>query len=72
MDLGLSPQVEVYNLAFGDFIGGIDDFSDQITSNNGDRHNVLATVADTAFNFWRFYPDVFILFRAVSLKVKKV
>jgi hypothetical protein len=62
MDLGLSSQVEVYNLAFGDFIGGIDDFSDQITSNNGDMDNVLATVADTAFNFWKLHPDAFILF----------
>jgi hypothetical protein len=35
---------------------GTDDFSDQITSNNGDMEMVLATVADTTFSFWEKYP----------------
>lgn len=61
--LGLSPQMEIYNLAFGDRIAGTNDYSDQITSNNGDTDKVLATVADTAFEFWNYFPNAFILFQ---------
>ncbi len=57
MQLGLPPQIEVYNLAFGDRITGTDDFSDQITSNNGDMEMILSTVADTTFSFWESYPQ---------------
>jgi hypothetical protein len=57
IELGLPPQMEVFNLAFGDRIAETDDFSDQITSNNGDMEMVLATVADTTFSFWEKYPQ---------------
>ena len=57
MKLGLPPQMEVYNLAFGDKISETDDFSDKISSNNGDMEKVLSTVADTTFYFWEKYPQ---------------
>jgi hypothetical protein len=53
---GIPSQMEVYNLAFGDRIAGTDDFSDKVTSNNGDMVMVLSTVADTTFYFWQKYP----------------
>lgn len=56
IERGIPPQMEAYNLAFGDRIAGTDDFSDQVTSNNGDMEMVLATVADTTFSFWEKYP----------------
>jgi hypothetical protein len=59
---GLPIDADVYNLAFGDENIGEGDFSDLITSNNGDTDKVLATVADTAFNFWEYYPNAFIFF----------
>lgn len=55
--VGLPPQLEVYNLAFGDRIAGTDDFSDKMPSNNGDMEKVLATVVDTTFYFWKKYPQ---------------
>ena len=57
IERGLPPQMQVYNLAFGDRIAGTDDFSDQIASNNGDMEMVLSTVADTTFYFWEGYPQ---------------
>jgi hypothetical protein len=60
--IGLSSDSNVYNLAFGDWDDEINDFSDQITSNNGDMEKVLATVANTASIFWSEYPNTFIYF----------
>jgi hypothetical protein len=57
---GLPYDADVYNLAFGD--EDVNDFNDQIISNNGDMDKVLATVADTALNFWEYYPNAFIYF----------
>ncbi len=54
--IGLPSNTLVYNLGFGDLdehTGGIDD---KTTSNNGDMDKILATVAETAFNFWENYP----------------
>lgn len=62
IDNGLPIDADVYNLAFGDENANENDFSDTITSNNGDTDKVLATVADTAFNFWEYYPNAFIFF----------
>jgi hypothetical protein len=62
-NLGLPSQLEVYNLAFGDRIVGTKDYSDQTTSNNGDTDKVLATVADSAFEFWEHFPNAVILFQ---------
>lgn len=59
IELGLSSHIEVYNLAFGDLIEGINDFSDQTTSNNGDMDKILSTVANTAFNFLGILPKRF-------------
>ena len=59
---GLPIDADVYNLALGDENIDADDFSDQIISNNGDMDKVLATVADTAFNFWEYYPNALIFF----------
>ena len=61
--VGLPPDTEVYNLGFGDFdeeTGGIDD---NIESRNGDTEKVLATVANTANQFWGEYPDALLFFR---------
>jgi hypothetical protein len=61
--IGLPPDAEVYNLGFGDLdkeTGGIDD---KIESRNGDTEKVLATVANTANEFWEEYPDALLFFR---------
>ena len=61
--IGLPSNTLVYNLGFGDFdeqTGGIDD---KIASNNGDMDKILATVAETAFNFWGSYPNALLYFR---------
>jgi hypothetical protein len=60
---GLPIDAEIYNLAFGDVNEDLSDFSDQITSNNGDMNKVLATVVDTAFNFWEHHPNAIIFFK---------
>ena len=62
IELGLPPYIEVYNLAFGDLISGTDDFSDQITSDNGDMNKILSTVANTVLDFWEYNPNAFIWF----------
>jgi predicted 3-demethylubiquinone-9 3-methyltransferase (glyoxalase superfamily) len=67
MQLGLPPQMEVYNLAFGDGIIGTGDFSDQITSDNGDMEMVLSTVADTTFYFWEKYPEANLFLTGISV-----
>jgi hypothetical protein len=61
--VGLPTDAEVYNLGFGDFneeTGGIDD---KIESRNGDTEKVLATVANTAHEFWEEYPNALLFFR---------
>ena len=62
IELGFPPYIEVYNLAFGDLISGTDDFSDQITSDNGDMNKILSTVANTVLDFWEYNPNAFIWF----------
>ena len=61
--IGLSDDDNVYNLAFGDWNDEINDYVDNVESNNGDMEKVLATVANTAFEFWEEYPDALIFFR---------
>ena len=53
----------VYNLAFGDWDSEIGYLDDQVESKNNDTEKVLATVANTAFEFWEEYPDALIFFR---------
>ena len=62
IELGFPPYIEVYNLAFGDLIPDTDDFSDQITSDNGDMNKILSTVANTVLDFWEYNSDAFIWF----------
>ncbi len=61
--VGLTIDTDVYNLAFGDWNDAIGDYEDTIKSKNGDMQKVLATVANTAFEFWEEYPDALIFFR---------
>ncbi len=61
--IGLTSDTIVYNLDFGDFNYETGDLDDQIVSKNGDTEKVLATVADTVFEFWEEYPDAVIFFR---------
>jgi hypothetical protein len=61
--VGLPIGTEVYNLAFGDWNDSIDDYEDSIESKNGDIQKVLATVANTVFEFWEEYPNAFVFFR---------
>jgi hypothetical protein len=61
-DIGLSCDSIVYNLGFGDFNEQTGELDDQIISKNGDTEQVLATVADTVFDFWIEYPDALIFF----------
>ena len=49
-----------YNLSFGDNIIGTEDFSDEMTSNNGDTEKVLITVAAASMKFSLTYPGVMI------------
>ncbi len=67
----LPSGTEVYNLGFGDYdeeTGGIDD---EIESKNGDTQKVLATVANTANEFWEEYPNASIFFRGSQLPDEK-
>jgi len=50
----------IFNLSFGDWNAEIDKMDDSITSNNGDRDKVLATVAATAIEFTNNYPGALI------------
>lgn len=47
----------VYNLAFGDKNSESGQINDKITTDNGDRDKVLATVAATVYAFTDKYPD---------------
>jgi len=51
----------IYNLGFGDYNELIDDFDDQVITNNGDSQKVLATVASSLFTFTNRYPDAAII-----------
>jgi hypothetical protein len=69
IEIGIPSQMEVYNLAFGDKVAGTNDFSDKVTSDNGDMDIVLSTVADTTFYFWQKYPNAN-LFLTGSCKIR--
>jgi hypothetical protein len=47
---------EIYNLGFGDWIDDKKDIDDTVNTNNEDRQKVLATVADTVFDFLADHP----------------
>ena len=61
-DIGLPYDSIVYNLGFGDWNEETNQLDDQITSKNGDTEKVLATVAETANEFWVEYPNASIFF----------
>lgn len=61
-DIGLPSNSIVYNLGFGDWNEETNQLDDQITSKNGDTEMVLATVAETANEFWIEYPNASIFF----------
>jgi hypothetical protein len=65
-DIGLPFNTLVYNLGFGDLNELTGRIDDKIASNNGDMDKILATVAETAFNFWEKYPRALIYFRGSS------
>jgi len=50
----------MYNLAFGDIAEGTDVIDDMAVSNNNDRDLVLATVANTIFDFTNNYGNHYI------------
>ena len=69
--VGLPIDSYVYNLGFGDYDeerGGIDD---KVESKNGDTERILATVANTANEFWQEYPDALLFFRGSQLPDEK-
>jgi hypothetical protein len=47
----------LYNLGFGDWNEELQDVDDSNRTNNGDRDQVLATVAATAITFTNHFPD---------------
>ena len=51
----------IYNLAMGDLTpeGYVDD---EVVSNNGDRNQILATIAQTLLLFFEKYPSSFVVF----------
>jgi hypothetical protein len=61
--VSLEENTIVFNLAFGDWDLETDELNDQVESKNKDTEKVLATVANTAFEFWEEYPDANIFFR---------
>ena len=61
--VGLKENTIVFNLAFGDWDLETDELNDQVESKNKDTEKVLATVANTIFEFWEEYPDANIFFR---------
>lgn len=50
----------IYNLAFGDISAETDKIDDAVISNNHDRDLVLATVANTIFDFTNHYGNHYI------------
>jgi hypothetical protein len=57
----------VYNLGFGDKNKLTGEVDDTIVSNNNDSQKVLATVANTVFQFSEHYPDSWIYLKGSSL-----
>ena len=50
----------IFNLGFGDWNEHSGEMNDRITTNNNDRQKVLATVADTIFDFTKNHPGCLI------------
>ncbi|TXJ29516.1 MAG: hypothetical protein E6Q24_01755 [Chitinophagaceae bacterium] len=50
----------VYNIAFGDWNVKQEKLDDSVTTNNADKREVLATVADVILKFIHVHPDAFI------------
>lgn len=59
----MSDHPIMYNLAFGDMSGHTDMIDDLVISNNNDRDIVLATVANTIFDFTANYGNHYIFAR---------
>lgn len=68
---GLPSDTDVYNLGFGDFNEETGEINDEIVSRNGDTEKVLATVANTANEFWEEYPDSLLFFRGSQTEGEK-
>jgi hypothetical protein len=51
---------DIYNLSFGDRYHTKSRINDKAISNNGDRTKVLATVALTALEFFKHFPDAIV------------
>jgi len=56
----MSDHPVMYNLAFGDMSQDADTIDDLVISNNNDRNIVLATVANTIFDFTENYGNHYI------------
>lgn len=56
----MNNEPMIYNLAFGDITEGTDLIDDAVVSNNNDRDMVLATVANTIFDFSNNYGNHYI------------
>lgn len=59
----LDDTISIYNLAFGDWDEEKGRINDLIKSNNGDRHKILVTVAQTVFNFMKSNPNAIVFAR---------
>jgi hypothetical protein len=60
----------MWNLAFGDAVERVEDFSDVSITNNGDMRQVIQTVVNTAYIFTDTYPDRKIYIEPVDKKRK--
>lgn len=58
-----SLGTNIYNFGFGDLDEETGEISDLITSNNGDRDVVLATVANIIYDFTNHFPEAAILIK---------
>ena len=52
---------KVYNLGFGDYNAKVDDFIDDVNSNNGDMRKVFSTVLDSVPKFFKENSEAAIL-----------
>lgn len=63
----VTKREDIYNLAFGDLKYDFEKaeyfIDDEIVSGNGDIREVLATVAQTAYEFTETYPHIAVFFR---------
>lgn len=63
----VTDRTDIYNLAFGDLKYDMEKeqyfIDDEVVTGNGDIREVLATVAQTAYDFTQTYPDVTIFFK---------